>query len=311
MTTPLDLITDALIQIGAVAIGESADSDKANFALRVANRMLDNWSNQHLMIYYQTEIIHEITANQFVYTLGSGGTLFTTMTGSISGNLLTVSATTGAICVGQILSGSGITTGTQITGLESGLGGNGAAALGSYQVYPSQTVGSVTITAYIPRPLKINSAFVRVATLDYPVKILSFEDYEKIGLKNLNGPWPYGLYYQPTEPRGTLTYWPVPSSGEMHIFADSIFSQFRTLTQVLAIPQGYEMAIMWNIAALMVPAYGKSDPTQLQMVAAAAASSMAWLKRTNMLPQQEMQYPSALLTGRQKDAGWIYSGGFR
>ena len=64
------------------------------------------------------------------------------VTGSISGTTLTVSAVTrGTIEVGQIISGSGITAGTKVTALGTGTGG-----VGTYTVSVSQTVSSTTIT---------------------------------------------------------------------------------------------------------------------------------------------------------------------
>jgi len=66
-----------------------------------------------------------------------------TFTGSISGTTLTVTAITGgAVNVGQVISGTGITGGTSITAL-----GTGAGGLGTYTVSVSQTVASTTITA--------------------------------------------------------------------------------------------------------------------------------------------------------------------
>lgn len=56
---------------------------------------------------------------------------------------LTVSAvTSGALEVGSVLAGSGVTTGTYITAFGTGTGGTG-----TYIVSPTQTAGSTTITA--------------------------------------------------------------------------------------------------------------------------------------------------------------------
>jgi hypothetical protein len=76
-------------------------------------------------------------------------------------------------------------------GFGTGAGGNVNEA-GTYTVSKSQTVASTTINAFYERPLTIESAFVRVATtqggsniaggyLDYPVAILSLEEYESFG----------------------------------------------------------------------------------------------------------------------------------
>lgn len=66
-----------------------------------------------------------------------------TVTGSISGTTLTVSAvTSGKLEVGQGISGTGVTAGTTITGLGTGTGGTG-----TYTISASQTVASTTITS--------------------------------------------------------------------------------------------------------------------------------------------------------------------
>lgn len=65
------------------------------------------------------------------------------VTGSISGTTLTVTAvTSGTLTIGQYISGSGVTAGTKITALGTGLGG-----AGTYTVDTSQTASSTTITA--------------------------------------------------------------------------------------------------------------------------------------------------------------------
>lgn len=67
-----------------------------------------------------------------------------TVTGSIAGTVLTVSAvTTGTLVVGAIISGTGVTANTQITEQLSGTTGGA----GTYRVSSSQTVSSTTITA--------------------------------------------------------------------------------------------------------------------------------------------------------------------
>jgi|GEM_PF-4282757 len=67
-----------------------------------------------------------------------------TVTGSIAGTVLTVSAvTTGTLVVGAILSGTGITAGTQIVKQLTGTTGGA----GTYTVSASQTVASTTVTA--------------------------------------------------------------------------------------------------------------------------------------------------------------------
>jgi hypothetical protein len=321
MTQPIDIISRALKDIGALEAGETPAPADAQDAFDMLNDMVDQWSNEQMMVFYKTEIIFTLTAGQTQYTIGAGGQINGTITGSISGTTLTVTdVSDGAIALGMTLTGAGVAAGTKITRFGSGAGGN-VNSDGTYTVNISQTVASTTINAYYERPLSINSAFVRVNTnsngqpilnggLDYPITILNLENYELIGLKTLNGPWPRALYYQPGESLGTITVWPNPSQGEMHIFADTLFQRFTNINDEIVIPQGYIMALRWCLAERLMPMYGKASPTQIQMINGFAGHAKATIKRTNMRPMQVARFEDSLIVGKRADAGWILTGGF-
>jgi hypothetical protein len=277
------------------------------------------------MVFNITEIIFPVIAGQTQYTIGpdpsTANFIGASFTGSISGNVLTVTGiSSGAVAQGQTLSGTGITSGTKIVRSLTGAGGN-VNEVGTYEVNISQTAASTTITAYYQKPLGIDSAFVRINTtsngqpivnggLDYPISVLALQDYELIGLKTLNGPWPKALYFNAGEDSGNLFLWPNPSQGEVHMFANTLFSRYDTMYSDIVMPQGYMMAFRWCLAERLMPMYGKASTTQIQLINAFAAQAKATLKRTNMAPLQTAQFPDALLTGKAKDAGWILSGGF-
>ena len=397
MTQPIDIISRALKDIGALEAGETPTPEAAQDAFDMLNDLIDQWSNEGMMVYNVTEIIFPVIPGQTQYTIGpdpstanyigaaitgtiSGKILTVTgvtsgavaqgqtlsgvgisgvntkivefltgaggnvneagtyrlnndattptpaFTGSISGTTLTVSAiSTGYLGTGAIISGTGVTAGTTITAVLNASGG-----VGTYQVSASQSVASVAMTAtvtdipitlYYQKPLNINSAFVRVNTtsngqpilnggLDYQVGILSLDNYNQIGLKTLNGPWPKALYFNPGAESGNVTVWPNPSQGEMHLFAETIFSTYDNLYENLSFPQGYSMALRWNLAERLMPMYGKASATQITMINAYAAQSKATLKRTNMKPVTVASFPDAMLSGKARDAGWILNGGF-
>lgn len=477
-TQPIQIITRSLGAIGANVPGESVNPDAANQAFDLLNEMLDSFSTQKMMLFCVQEVIHEITPSQQVYTIGPGGMVGASFTGSISGDTLTVTAlASGAISVGQILTGTGVATGTAITSLGTALGGNGASALGTYRVSISQTVpasllgsvasvtpltpgvgytsipaigfssgtavatanlmlenfnfalgtgyvvgevitcalgtfsrpvklvvsviggggsvssvqfidhgdysvllgaGSVTtsngagtgftitplswafssatvtnggsytipptatlsgggaavqgtaqvtlvgitganiaITSSAPRPMRINSAFVRIinsitGTLDYPVAVMNVESWERIGIKTLPGPWSRGVYYQPSEPVGVLNYWPLPSSGEMHLFCDTILNRFQTLNDSIVLPQGSEMAMRWGLAELLMPYYpATAAAAEIRaLIPEYAAQARAMLKRMNMQPPVPATFDDLLAARAGRDAGWIMHGGF-
>jgi len=321
MAKALDIISRALKDIGALEAGETPSADAVQDAFDMLNDMVGQWSNEDMMVFYKNEIIFPITAGQTQYTIGPGGQIGCSFVGSISGNVLTItSINSGGISIGQTITGLGVAAGTKIVQFVTGAGGNVNEA-GTYLVNIPQSLSSLTFTGYYQRPLTINSAFVRINTnsngipinnggLDYPVSILNVEDYEMIGLKTLNGPWPKALYYQPTETLGNIFVWPNPSQGEMHIFADNIFSEFTTIYDDINLPQGYTMALRWCLAERLMPMYGKASQTQITMINAYAAQAKATVKRTNMRPVQSARFADAMLASRQRDAGWILSGGF-
>jgi hypothetical protein len=396
MPTPFDIISGSLKDIGALEAGEVPTADAAQDALFMLNSLVDQWSNEEMMVFNMTEIIYNVVPGQVQYTIGPYATtqnfVGANFTGTFSGNILTVTGITqGAVAQGQYLSGPGITQGTKIVQSLTGAGGNvneqgtyqlnihqatqnpvftgsisgttltvtavtsgnigigstisgtgitagttitalgsGTGSTGTYIVSVSQTVASTTITgtivatniqAYYQKPLQIDSAYVRINTsqsgspvinggIDYPVAVINLDNYNSIGLKTLNGPWPKALYFNPNAETGNLFLWPNPSQGEMHMFAKTIFAGYESLSEDILLPQGYTNALRWCLAERLLPMYGKTNPAILGMIATYAAQAKATLKRTNMAPMQVSRYQDALLMSRAKDAGWILTGGF-
>jgi hypothetical protein len=325
MTVPYDVISRALKDIGALEAGETPTPDAALDAFDMMNDMIDQWSNENMMVFNVTEIICPVISGQTQYTIGPNPSTLNfigaSFTGSITGNILTVTGIlSGALAQGQTLSGTGITAGTKITQFLTGAGGN-INEQGTYQVNINQTVASTTVTAYYQKPLNIDSAFVRVNTtsngqpitgggLDYPMSVLALQDYEMIGLKTLSGPWPKAVYFNPGTESGNLFVWPSPSQGELHLFANTLFSRYESMYDDITLPQGYSMCLRWCLAERLMPMYGKASATQIAMIQTFAGQAKATLKRTNMAPLAVARYPDALQTGRAKDAGWILTGGF-
>lgn len=312
-TTPQDIIKKSLGDIGAYAPGEQPEPALMNDAFDTLNDMLDGASNEKDMIYCSQEIIHEVNGTQQQYTIGPGGQVGCTFTGSISGTTLTVATiVSGALSVGQLI--AGVAAGTTITAYGTASGGNTNGALGTYSVNQTQTVALTTLVSTAPRPLRLTSAFVRVVSaptgiLDFPVGILNVNEWGRIPLKSLPGPWPKGVYYQPSEPVGILNYYPFPQSCEMHLYADTILNKFQTLIDTIVLPEGYKMWMRWNLAELLMPSYGKSDQGQMQMVMKNAALYRAKIKRMNMQPMQAVTFDPVLYGTNRVDAGWYLTGG--
>lgn len=302
-----NLLTDSLRAFGAYAAGETPDADDFVDTLRTANNMLDTWSNSSMMIPFIQEIVFPFVANQQDYTIGPYGSTGATFTGSIALTTLTVTAVSaGQVSIGQTLSGSGITDGTQILRMITGSGGTG-----TYEVSISQTVSSTTISGYYQRPQNIRNGFTRVSQLDYGFVRYSEENWAQIGLKSLQGPWPNVVYYEPKYPTGILHFWPVPTQGVCHIFGESLLQQFSSIAQPLTLPPGYYQALKWNLAEQLMSEYGATNQTVAQLVLGHAKTSRSWVKRMNMRPPSEASFDPALSPSyRNSNYQWIFSGGF-
>lgn len=74
MTTALDLISDSLYELRVYAPGETVSAADTALALRILNRMLDQWSNESLACYAISEQSVALTIGKSQYSIGTTGT---------------------------------------------------------------------------------------------------------------------------------------------------------------------------------------------------------------------------------------------
>ena len=74
MTTARQLIQDAIIDLGQLAVDDTPDAASMKFGLRTLNRMLGSWANERLLIPYTETENFAISSGSASYTMGSGGT---------------------------------------------------------------------------------------------------------------------------------------------------------------------------------------------------------------------------------------------
>lgn len=69
----LDVISNAMIEIGALAAGEPIEPDIANFCLSKMNRQFDDWNTESLFIFGTLLFQGTLTANKNPHTIGISG----------------------------------------------------------------------------------------------------------------------------------------------------------------------------------------------------------------------------------------------
>lgn len=169
----------------------------------------------------------------------------------------------------------------------------------------SYTVGPAGNFALTPRPTRLENVFVRSSDIDYPVEMIDRDRWMAIADKTSTSDIPIFGYYEPTLTTGTLLLWPVPNAAHsLHVVTWTGVSTLASLSTALALPQGYERALAYNLAMDIAPEFGK-EPSAI--VVRVAAESKADIKRANNRPMKAYTELGMLVSGQRSN---IYSGGY-
>lgn len=129
------------------------------------------------------------------------------------------------------------------------------------------------------RPQKIEKALIRDGTVDYPVRVLSLEEFSVIPQKSTQSTYPLDLYDDGGYPQRTITLYPVPfASKSLVLFTKRPLTTISTLDTAVSFPPGYEDALIYNLGLRLAPEYGKAIT---DVVAMMASDSLAAIKRAN------------------------------
>ena len=69
-TTANDIVTGALLNIGAYSLGDPADNNIANLGLNLLNDLLDSLSNDEAFVYTQAEYTFQWVSGKYQYSVG-------------------------------------------------------------------------------------------------------------------------------------------------------------------------------------------------------------------------------------------------
>lgn len=312
-SSALDIITGALRNVGALEAGETPNAQDSSDALQTLNDLIESWSLNHLFVYASVENLLTFTSGQYQYTVGNyvGGTFNGVLTlGSPVITGVTIPANLSNF--GDLDDSFGAIP-ANATVVSFG-GGTVTMSANATATTPSQAI-TYTIPGNfkITRPLRITNAFTRITGtgntgLDYGIEIITRDKYASLGYKGIAGPWPTKCYYDPTFPLGNLYFYPNPANaGTLHLWTDTIISDFANLTQSINLPQGYARALKKNLALELAPEYGK---TVGALLVKQAKESKELIESLNATPAVEAFYDRGLAGSGRTDAGWIMSGGF-
>lgn len=127
------------------------------------------------------------------------------------------------------------------------------------------------------RPLFIASAYIREATTDYPVEVISEEAYAAIPDKSQIGV-PQALTYDNAYPIGKIRFSALPAAAYvLWLLSEKELSSIATLDTAISLPPGYEDAIVYNLVLRFFAEYG-GEPDALTLKL--AGDGKALIERT-------------------------------
>ncbi len=168
----------------------------------------------------------------------------------------------------------------------------------AYSLVPSQQVYTIGIGADFDgaRPITLNCAFVTRGGIDYPLEPLTQAQWNEILQKSQESQLPEAVYYEPTFPDGTLRFWPVPLEAlTVTLSVNMQISPVASIGATIALPPGYERALVYALAVDLAPEY--PAVTLSQRVIDTADEALADIKRANNTQNQAATFDIALAGG--------------
>lgn len=171
----------------------------------------------------------------------------------------------------------------------------------SYPLTGSQsfTIGPSGADLTAARPLRVIGAYATLADISYPVRLLTAQEWDSIGYKVSSGGAPAGVYYEATYPSGTVYVYQPTAGYTLKLRVLTVIDSFADHAEDLALPPGYEEALVLNLAVRLAPGYGAALRAE---TINDARNALRIIKRTNV------QIPTLNAMPRGDDS-WLESGG--
>jgi hypothetical protein len=123
--------------------------------------------------------------------------------------------------------------------------------------------------AQTPRPVRIDHMGLvdasQTPALEVPMQELSQEDYAYLTLKGLATSWPTHWQYSATIPLGTVFVWPAPTVAmQVAVYLPHALSSWLTVQTDKALPDGFDEALVTNLAVTLAPEYGTEASASVQ-----------------------------------------------
>lgn len=141
----------------------------------------------------------------------------------------------------------------------------------------------VTTTPIRPGQIDMASVLLSGATVELPIDILNDEQWRDMVVKTVPSSFPLSMWSDGNYPLNTIYFWPVPSSSAYSIvlYLWGALTEFADINASVVLPQGYEDALVTNLAVRLSPSYG-SQPSPI--LTSMAGEAKAKIKAMNWTP---------------------------
>jgi hypothetical protein len=133
-------------------------------------------------------------------------------------------------------------------------------------------------------PIRTDAAFIKDTDgTEFPIEMIDNIRWGQITVKSSSASYPRYIYIDYNYPLQKVYLYPTPSEANTLILHNyRKLSSFATLTTSASLPDGYERAVIYNLALELAPDYGK-EPSAL--ILKIAEEGLANVKRVNIKPR--------------------------
>lgn len=158
-----------------------------------------------------------------------------------------------------------------------------------YDIYVDDLVLTANVGNYSTvllaqgRPVSVDSMYIVMDDISYPVELIDNQRYNDIALKTQIQSIPAFCWYDSSFPNSTFHFWPYPYGGmTAKVNCRRLLKPAGiTLDSVLSFPAGYERMFVDQLGLDICPSFGQTPSAAL---VAAAKEAKANLKRANYVP---------------------------